>query len=126
MLRSRRASAALVRLAVMMTLLLVALTGCGLLLPFPQPTPTPNLPLPDSQQVFRPQEIGPASGDLETLDPALIEFQTDYDNAQLLFPALVTLDEHSQPIDWAASSHEVSADGLTYTFHLRAGMTWSD
>jgi peptide/nickel transport system substrate-binding protein/oligopeptide transport system substrate-binding protein len=108
----------------MMTLLLVALTGCGLLLPVPQPTPDPKLP--DSQQIFHPQEIGPANGDLETLDPALIEFQTDYDNAQLLFPALVTLDEHSQPIDWAASSHEVSADGLTYTFHLRAGMTWSD
>jgi peptide/nickel transport system substrate-binding protein/oligopeptide transport system substrate-binding protein len=110
----------------MTTLLLVALTGCAARLPFPQPTATPNLPLPDSQQIFRPQEIGPANGDLETLDPALIEFQTDYDNAQLIFPALVTLDEQSKPVDWAATSHDVSADGLTYTFHLRVGMAWSD
>ena len=46
--------------------------------------------------------------------------------AQLLFPRLVTLDEQLRPVDWAAESHEVSADGLTYTFHLRKGMTWSD
>ena len=24
------------------------------------------------------------------------------------------------------SRHEISADGLTYTFHLHQGMTWSD
>jgi peptide/nickel transport system substrate-binding protein/oligopeptide transport system substrate-binding protein len=105
-------------------LLMVLLVGCSAPWPFPQPTP--DLKLPDSQQIFRPQETGPANGDLETLDPALIEFPTDYDNAQLIFPGLLTLDEHSQPVDWAAQSHEVSPDGLTYTFHLRAGMTWSD
>jgi ABC-type transport system substrate-binding protein len=46
--------------------------------------------------------------------------------AQLIFPRLVTLDEQDKPTDWAAERHEVSADGLTYTFHLRKGMTWSD
>ncbi len=46
--------------------------------------------------------------------------------AQLIFPQLVTLDDDLQPIDWAAESHEISADGLTYTFHLHRGMTWSD
>jgi peptide/nickel transport system substrate-binding protein/oligopeptide transport system substrate-binding protein len=102
------------------------LSGCAAPWPFPQPTPTTNPPLPDSQQIFRPQEIGLASGDLETLDPALIEYNSDYDLAQLIFPGLVTLDEQGQPVDWAAESHEVSADGLTYTFHLRKGMTWSD
>jgi peptide/nickel transport system substrate-binding protein/oligopeptide transport system substrate-binding protein len=117
------------RYAVLAAVILVCatlLSGCAAPWPVPQPTPTSSLPLPDSQQIFRPQEIGPADGDLETLDPALIEFQTDYDNAQLLFPPLVTLDEQSQPMDWAALSHEVSADGLTYTFHLRSGMAWSD
>jgi oligopeptide transport system substrate-binding protein len=29
-------------------------------------------------------------------------------------------------VDWAAERHEVSADGLTYTFHLHKGMQWSD
>src|SRR4051794_6130677 len=111
-------------LTIVPLLLMVLLAGCAAPWPFPQPTPDPTLP--DTQQILRPQEIGPASGDLETLDPALIEFQTDYDNAQLVFPGLITLDEHGKPVDWAAASHEVSADGLTYTFHLRTGMTWSD
>jgi oligopeptide transport system substrate-binding protein len=111
-------------LIVVTLLLLVALAGCAAPWPFPQPTP--DRKLPDSQQILRPQMIGPASGDVETLDPALIEFNSDYDVAQLVFPALLTLDEHSQPVDWAAQSHDVSPDGLTYTFHLRKGMTWSD
>jgi ABC-type oligopeptide transport system substrate-binding subunit len=106
------------------TLLLVSLTGCGLLLPFPQPTPDPKLP--DSQQILRPLDVGVANGDLEALDPAFIEFTLDQNLGQLIFPQLVTLDEHSQPVDWAAQSHEISSDGLTYTFHLRTGMTWSD
>jgi oligopeptide transport system substrate-binding protein len=62
-----------------------------------------------------------------SLDPADYLFSgVDYEVAQLIFPQLVTLDEHLKPVDWAAQSHEVSADGLTYTFHLRTGMTWSD
>jgi oligopeptide transport system substrate-binding protein len=100
------------------------LSGCAAPWPFPQPTPDPKLP--DARQIFRPQEIGPNAGDLATLDPALINFGVDYQVAQLIFPQLVTLDEQQRPIDWAAESHEVSADGLTYTFHLRKGMTWSD
>src|SRR4051794_20458451 len=119
--RSSRLSGALVTILALITTLLA---DCGLPFPFPQPTPNPIQP--DSQQIFRPQEVGPASGDLETLDPARIEFQTDYDIAQLLFPGLVTLDEQNTVVDWAAQSHEVSADGLTYTFHLRSGIMWSD
>ena len=38
----------------------------------------------------------------------------------------MTLDERQQPVDWAAESHEISADGLTYTFHLHKGMKWAD
>jgi peptide/nickel transport system substrate-binding protein/oligopeptide transport system substrate-binding protein len=123
MLRSRRASAALASLALVTTLLLVLLAGCAAPWPFPQPTPESKLP--DSQQILRPLEVGPANGDLETLDPALIEFPFDQNLGQLIFPPLVTLDERGAPVDWAASSHEVSSDGLTYMFHLRAGMVWS-
>jgi peptide/nickel transport system substrate-binding protein/oligopeptide transport system substrate-binding protein len=105
-------------------LLAVLLAGCGLPWPFLQPTRDPKLP--DAQQVFRPLVSGPNAGDLDTLDPALIQFGFDYGLAQLIFPQLVTLDDHLHPIDWAAESHEISADGLTYTFHLRKGMTWAD
>lgn len=105
-------------------LLAVLLAGCGLPWPFLQPTPDPKLP--DAQQVLRPLASGPNSGDIDTLDPALIQFSFDADKAQLIFPQLVTLDEKQQPMDWAAESHQISADGLTYTFHLHRGMTWSD
>jgi hypothetical protein len=91
-------------------LCLLLLAGCGLPEPFPQPTPDPKLP--DSQQVFRPLVSGANAGDIDTLDPALIQFWSDYDIAQLTFPQLVTLDEKQQPVDWAAESHEISADGL--------------
>jgi oligopeptide transport system substrate-binding protein len=116
---------ALGSVAAVLTLALVLLSGCGFPLPFPQPTPDPKLP--DSQQIFRPLGVGETFGsDILTLDPAWIFSSSDQQIAQLIFPQLVTLDEHSQPTDWAAESHEVSADGLTYTFHLRKGMTWSD
>ncbi len=39
---------------------------------------------------------------------------------------LITLTDDLKPIDWAAKSHEISSDGLTYTFHLNPGMKWSD
>jgi oligopeptide transport system substrate-binding protein len=105
-------------------LLAVVLSGCGLPLPFPQPTSEPKLP--DAQQIFHSLEGGAHVGNVDTFDPALIQFRSDADKAQLVFPQLVTLDEDQQPVDWAAESHEISADGLTYTFHLRKGMTWAD
>jgi ABC-type oligopeptide transport system substrate-binding subunit len=109
-------------------LLVMLLAGCAAPWPAPQPTPDPKAP--DAQQIVRPQEISDAvqyqNPALEVLDPALIYLPSDYDNAQLLFPPLVTLDENQRPTDWAAARHDISADGLTYTFHLRTGMTWSD
>jgi len=102
----------------------LSLAGCGLPWPFPQPTPDPKLP--DAQQVFRPLDSGPNAGGVGSLDPAQIQFRFDYGIAQLIFPQLVRLDEKQQPVDWAAESHEISADGLTYTFHLHKGMTWAD
>jgi peptide/nickel transport system substrate-binding protein/oligopeptide transport system substrate-binding protein len=102
----------------------LSLGGCGLPWPFPQPAPDSRLP--DAQQILRPLESGPNAGDLDSLDPAQIQFGFDYGMAQLIFPQLVTLDEKQQPVDWAAESHEISVDELTYTFHLHKGMVWSD
>jgi peptide/nickel transport system substrate-binding protein/oligopeptide transport system substrate-binding protein len=70
--------------------------------------------------------LGSNGVDLDTIDPAFITFTSSYEAAQLIFPELITLDETGRPVDWAAKSHEVSADGLTWTFHLRSGMAWSD
>ena len=104
--------------------LAILLSGCAAPWPFPQPTPDPILP--DAQQIMQPQQNGPNNGEAYTLDPALISFTEDVQLAQLLFPGLVTLNEEQRPIDWAAERHKISADGLTYTFHLHKGMQWSD
>jgi ABC-type transport system substrate-binding protein len=112
-------------------LLAVLLAGCGLPWPFP-PQPTPDPGLPDAQQVFHPLASGVNADTLaspdtpDTHDPAQILFDLDYGMAHLIFPQLVTPDENQQPVEWAAESHEISADGLTYTFHLRKRMTWAD
>jgi oligopeptide transport system substrate-binding protein len=81
---------------------------------------------PPDKQIFKPLSGGPNAGDLDTLDPGQIQFGFDYDKAQMIFPALITLSDDLKPIDWAAKSHEISSDGLTYTFHLNSGMKWSD
>jgi len=100
--------------------LAMLLSGCG------SSNSSHNTVLSADKQIFKPQDIGPASGDLETLDPALVEFGTDYDKAQMIFPALITIDDNGKAIDWAAASHSVSTDGLTYTFKLRPNLKWSD
>jgi oligopeptide transport system substrate-binding protein len=107
-------------LVVVIGTIAMLLSGCG-----SSPSAHGNV-LPADKQIFRPHEVGPANGDLETLDPALIEFGVDVDKAQMIFPALITIDDNGKPVDWAAASHEVSADGLTYTFHLRPNLKWSD
>jgi oligopeptide transport system substrate-binding protein len=111
-------------LTIVGALLVTLLSGCTAPWPFPQPTPDPKLP--DAQQVFSPVEGGTYNGDVYSLDPAEYLSGLDYEIAQLLFPPLVTLDDHLQPVDWATERHEVSADGLMYTFHLRKGLQWSD
>ena len=42
------------------------------------------------------------------------------------FEGLVTYDSHNNIIPGHAEKWEISDDGLTYTFHLRPGLKWSD
>lgn len=63
----------------------------------------------------------------QELDPQLISAYTDQNIAVALFEGLCALDERSsQPVPAAAESWESSADGLTWTFHLRAAAKWSN
>ena len=39
---------------------------------------------------------------------------------------MLTFDEENNVVPGQAESFEVSDDGLTYTFHLRDGLKWSD
>lgn len=62
----------------------------------------------------------------DTIDPAL---NSSVDGGTMIihaFEGLMTLDENGQPIYGQAESVDISDDNLTYTFHLRDGLKWSD
>jgi peptide/nickel transport system substrate-binding protein/oligopeptide transport system substrate-binding protein len=80
----------------------------------------------DDKQVFTVLLKGPSKGDLASLDPQLIEFQSDYAVAKTIYTGLVTLDDNMKVIPDGAESWSVSADGKTYTFKIRSGIRWSD
>lgn len=61
------------------------------------------------------------------IDPHLVSAYSDFQVVNALFEGLTTIDEHtSLPIPAAAESWETSANGLTWTFHLRPNLKWSD
>jgi len=82
-----------------------------------------------------PAEAGRESGTLllgngaepQDLDPQICTAYTDYNILIALFEGLTCIDEAtSQPVPGMAQSWDVSPDGLTYTFHLRPGIAWSN
>ncbi|MDO5520584.1 MAG: peptide ABC transporter substrate-binding protein [bacterium] len=68
-------------------------------------------------------QIGP---DPETMDPAL---NSAIDGGNMVlhsFECLLTLDKDGKAQAGQAEKWETSKDGLTWTFHLRDGLKWSD
>src|SRR5207247_11310317 len=62
-----------------------------------------------------------------TIDPALRTGQPGGRVVHILFEGLTREDPRTlEPLPGQAARWEVSRDGLTYTFHLRPGLTWSD
>ncbi len=61
------------------------------------------------------------------LDPHLATAYTEFNIILALGEGLTSIDEASgKPVPGAASSWDVSADGLRYTFHLRPEAKWSN
>ncbi len=96
-------------------LLIVALASCS----------RRELPADDAA---RPPVLRLGNGaEPQDLDPPLMTAFTDQNIALALFEGLCALDERSShAVPAAAESWEASADGLTWTFHLRAGLKWSN
>ena len=61
-----------------------------------------------------------------TLDPAFIADAADVQLLLQLYAGLTRLDEHGEPYPSLASGWEISPDGLTYEFTIRADLTFSD
>ena len=63
----------------------------------------------------------------ETIDPSKMSGQPDGRVARILFEGLTVPDPRTlEPRPGQAYRWETSADGRTYTFHLRPGLAWSD
>jgi len=94
-----------------LVLLALALVACN---PNSNPTPSPE-PLASDQTLSF-----PIAQDLADFDPALISSPADVDILRNVFSGLYRFDAtlHEVP-DMATGQPTISADGLTYTFHLR-------
>jgi len=63
----------------------------------------------------------------KTLDPHLATGEPEHRLMEAIFEGLARLDARSlEPVPGVAESWDVTADGKTYTFHLRQSARWSD
>ncbi|HHX17310.1 MAG TPA: peptide ABC transporter substrate-binding protein, partial [Clostridium sp.] len=63
-------------------------------------------------------------GEPQTIDPQLASDITSIRVINAIFEGLVRIDEKGKPVSGVASTWEISADKLTYTFHLREDAKW--
>ncbi|MGH7903656.1 MAG: peptide ABC transporter substrate-binding protein [Candidatus Dormibacteraceae bacterium] len=85
-------------------------------------------PPPGGQQLAANQTLSfPIYDSFGTLDPAQLNAETDSEIAQNVFDNLVIFNKDLKVVpDLAQSMPTVSSDGLTYTFHLRHDVTFSN
>ena len=109
-------------LALLMAVSMVAgLTACGSSAP-EGTTDAAATETTEGEKILSVQ-IGP---DPETIDPALNSASDGGNMILHSFECLLTVDESGALAPGQAESWETSEDGLTWTFHLRDGLKWSD
>ena len=108
-------------LLVLMSMLLVACGGST----STSTTPVPSQKAPAAQQILNmPFQNG--ISDLKTMDPALSTDAPSISGIDLVFTGLVQFDNNLKVTPQLASSYSVASDGLTWTFHLRPNLKFSD
>jgi oligopeptide transport system substrate-binding protein len=107
-----------VRTLTRLVLVAIALVACN---PNSNPAPSPE-PLASDQTLSF-----PIAQDVADFDPALISSPADVDILRNVFSGLYRFDArlHEVP-DIASGQPAISADGLTYTFHLRQDAQFSN
>ena len=103
--------------------LLLALAGCGGGEGAPSPTPAPT-PSPTAGGAAPAALALPYTG--ESLHPVLSTDKTDLALSGLLWEGLFVLTPSFDPQPLLCQSYAASEDGLTWTFTLRSGVTFSD
>jgi oligopeptide transport system substrate-binding protein len=108
-------------LLVLMSMLLVACGGSST----STTTTVPSQKAPAAQQVLN-IPLSNAIPDLKTMDPALSTDAASISGIDLIFTGLVQFDNNLRVTPQLASSYSVASDGLTWTFHLRPNLKFSD
>jgi peptide/nickel transport system substrate-binding protein/oligopeptide transport system substrate-binding protein len=108
-------------LLLLFSLLLAACGGSSA--PGSSSTGNQGQPAPADKQVFR---WPTGNADFTTLDPGLAQYANSIIVINTLFTGLVELNTTGEMIHVLAASHQISSDGLTYTFPLRDGLKFSD
>jgi len=108
-------------LLVLMSMLLVACGGGST----STTTTVPSQKAPAAQQVLN-IPLQNAISDLKTMDPALSTDAASISGIDLVFTGLVQFDNNLRVTPQLASSYELGSDGLTWTFHLRPNLKFSD
>jgi len=98
---------------------LLASAGCG------SSTPTGPGDLAGSQ-VYNRTFFLAGSADIGTFDPTLAQSTAESTVINFTFGGLLTLDKNLAVEKWDAKDFSVSPDGLTYTFHLRDNVKFSN
>src|SRR6266699_3210145 len=75
-------------------------------------------------QVYIAPQIG--ISDISTLDPALVNDSFSANAIQMIFTGLVQFDDKLQVRPQLAQSWEESANGMTWTFHLKSNLKFRD
>jgi len=115
--------------AAIVIVIIIAAVGAGVYLTSSRPSTTAMTGTTAAMSVPNADTITVESiGQPTSVDPA-IDYETS--GAQILQNVYETLvwfqgSSASQVRPWLAQSMDVSPDGLTYTFHLRSGITFSD
>ncbi|WIG57608.1 MAG: dipeptide-binding ABC transporter, periplasmic substrate-binding component [Ktedonobacterales bacterium] len=79
-----------------------------------------------ANQTFNIAWAGGGSTDIATLDPGQASDSGSIPIVNMLYDGLVVLDKNLKVANWGADKVTTSADGLTYTFHVRPGQKFSD
>ncbi len=110
-------------LAILLCLLTLFATGCSVF-GGNEVTQKQTPKVPPPQQTY----TIPATGifDFATLDPALAQDANSISAIGMMYTGLVGLNDKLQVQPQLAQSWQVSSDGLTWTFHLRPHLKFSD
>lgn len=96
-------------------------TACNL---FGGPDSKPLVKAPPNKQMYTIPEVGIT--DIGTLDPALAHDPASINIVQMLFTGLVQLDDKLQIHPQLAESWNLGPDNVTWTFHLKKNLHFSD